>query len=243
MPMKLAGVPAAMVAIFLCVNSARAEDSWLDWFNRGMFSFNATVAEGEKQIVGVIPALPPEIARGFHNAAVTWISEPLNAGAHLLAGRPDDALVALRRIGINATRGWLGTVDRAAEEGVVTNPIDYGLALCVRGVPPGPFIVVPLTGIRTVRDFASDWVAAHVVLYSVLFGALQMPISVQNVAAVEAVEEVVTLSIAGELGEMPAEAKVDQLALAQERYLAGRERRCAELAKSPDAKAADAAAP
>ena len=59
---------------------------------------------------------------------------------------------------------------------------------------------------------------------------LQMPISVQNVAAVEAVEEVVTLSIAGELGEVPAEAKVDQLKLAQERYLAGRERRAEFLA-------------
>jgi phospholipid-binding lipoprotein MlaA len=233
MPKKISSLSALIFALFFMTSTAKAEESWLDWFNRGMFSFNATVAAGEKSVAGMIPALPPEVSRGLHNFAVTWVSEPLNAGAHLIAGRPDDAVVALRRIGINATRGWLGTVDRAAEEGVVTNPIDYGLALCVRGVPPGPFIVVPLTGIRTVRDFASDWVAAHVVLYSVLFGALQMPISVENVAAVEAVEEVVTLSIAGELGEMPAEAKVDQLALAQERYLAGRERRCAELAKAP----------
>lgn len=231
MPNKMSYISTLLTAILLTATAARAEDSWLDWYNSGMFSFNETVAAGEKNVAGAMPALPPDFTRGVHNFAVTWISEPLNIGAHLIAGRPDDAAVALQRIGVNATRGWLGTVDRAAEEGLVTNPIDYGLALCVRGVPPGPFIVVPLTGIRTVRDFASDWVAAHVVLYSVLFGAFQMPVSVQNLAAVEAVEEVLTLSIAGELGEMPTEAKVNQLAIAQERYLAGRERRCAELSR------------
>lgn len=231
MSKKMSYISTLLTAILFTATTARAEDSWLDWYNSGMFSFNETVAAGEKNVAGAMPALPPDFTRGVHNFAVTWISEPLNIGAHLIAGRPDDAAVALQRIGINATRGWLGTVDRAAEEGLVTNPIDYGLALCVRGVPPGPFIVVPLTGIRTVRDFASDWVAAHVVLYSVLFGAFQMPVSVQNLAAVEAVEEVLTLSIAGELGEMPTEAKVNQLAIAQERYLAGRERRCAELSR------------
>jgi len=209
---------------------ARAEEGWLDWFNHNMFTFNATVAEGLKGVAESLPALPPELAHGARNVAVTWISEPLNVGAHLVAGRPDDAWTSLQRMGVNITRGWLGTVDRAAEEGLVTNPIDFGLALCVRGVPAGPFIVFPLTGMRTLRDFASDWVAAHVVLYSALFGALQMPISVQNIAALEAAEEVITLSIAGELGETPEDAKVDELAIAQRAYLAGRERRCAELA-------------
>jgi len=209
---------------------ARAEEGWLDWFNHGMFSFNAGVADSLKGAADFLPPVPSELTRGARNFAVTWISEPLNAGAHLLAGRPDDAWVALQRVGVNATRGWLGTVDRAAEEGLVTNPIDFGLALCVRGVPAGPFIVFPLTGMRTLRDFASDWVAAHVVLYSALFGVLQMPISVQNIAVLEAAEEVITLSIAGELGETPDDAKVDDLAIAQQRYLAGRERRCAELA-------------
>ena len=135
----------------------------------------------------------------------------------------------MQRIGTNVTRGWLGTVDRAAEEGLVTNPIDFGLALCVRGVPPGPFLVMPLTGVRTVRDFLADWTVAHVLLYGAVFGVLQVPVSLQNLVVLEVVEEVATLAIAGELSEVPAEARTPDLTLAQQQYLAGRERRCAEL--------------
>jgi len=211
---------------------AKADDSWLDWFNRGIFSFNLGVSDTMSGVGSVLPELPPAVTHGMHNFAVTWVSEPLNAGAHLIAGRTDDAGVAMHRMFVNVLRGWLGFVDRAAEEGLVTTPIDYGLALCTRGVPSGPFIVVPLTGIRTVRDFGADWVAAHVVLYSIVFGVFGLPISAQTIATVEAFEEVITLSIAGELGEMPNDAKVNDLAIAQKNYLAGRERSCAELSNS-----------
>ena len=228
-------IKALVVALSLMALSspARADDSWLDWFNRGMFSFNDGVHAVMDGITGALPPPPVVVSHGLHNFAVTWISEPLNAGAHLLAGRPDDAGVAFHRMFVNITQGWFGLVDRAAEEGKLTTPIDYGLALCTLGVPAGPFIVVPLTGIRTVRDFGADWVAAHAVLYGVLFGVLRLPISLQTVAAVEAVEEVITLSIAGELGEMPADAKVKDLPAAQKNYLAGRETSCAALSKRP----------
>lgn len=210
---------------------AKADGTWLDWFNRGMFAFNNGVSTTLTGIANVLPGFPSEVTHGMRNFAVTWVSEPLNIGAHLLAGRPGDAGVDLHRMGVNISQGWLGFVDRASAEGLVTTPIDYGLALCTRGVPSGPFIVVPFMGIRTVRDFAADWVAAHAVLYSVLFGVLRLPISIQTVASVEAVEEVITLSIGGKLGEMPKDAMVNQLSIAQQNYLAGRERSCAELSK------------
>lgn len=223
---------AVALSFFLFTSPAKADDSWLDWFNRGMFSFNLGVSDAMTGVSNVLPELPPAVTHGMHNFAVTWVSEPLNAGAHLIAGRNDDAGVAMHRMFVNVSRGWLGFVDRAAEEGLVTTPIDYGLALCTRGVPAGPFIVVPLTGIRTVRDFGADWVAAHVVLYSIVFGVFGLPISAQTIATVEAFEEVITLSIAGELGEVPKDAKVNELAVAQENYLAGRKRSCEQLSNS-----------
>ena len=204
-------------------------DTWLDWFNRGMFSFNNGVSGALTGISNALPNVPSEVTHGMRNFAGTWISEPLNIGAHLLAGRTGDAGVDLHRMVINISQGWLGFVDRATEQGIVTTPIDYGLALCTRGVPSGPFVVVPLTGTRTVRDFVSDWVAAHVVLYGVLFGVVGLPISIQTVASVEAIEEVVTLSIAGQLEDLPANAKGNQLAVVQQNYLASREHSCAEL--------------
>ena len=208
-----------------------AEEGWLDWFNRNMFEFNPAPAAALRQYGDALPALPEGLREGALNLAHTFIGEPLNASAHLLAGRTDDALVAVQRIGTNVTRGWLGTVDRAAEEGLVTNPIDFGLALCVRGVPPGPFLVMPLTGVRTVRDFLADWTVAHVLLYGAVFGVLQVPVSLQNLVVLEVVEEVATLAIAGELSEVPAEARTPDLTLAQQQYLASRERRCAELSQ------------
>ncbi len=223
----------SVLFIITPASSAKADDSLLDWFNNGMFSFNAGVSDTLSGVGSVFPELPLAVTHGMHNFAVTWVSEPLNAGAHLIAGRTDDAGVAMHRMFINASRGWLGFVDRATEEGLVTAPIDYGLALCTIGVPAGPFIVVPLTGIRTVRDFGADWVAAHVVLYSIVFGVFGLPISAQTIATVEAFEEAITLSIAGELGEMPNDAKVNDITVAQKNYLAGRERSCAELSNSP----------
>ena len=230
---KLIRLLAIFFALIVLSSPAKADDSWLGWFNRGIFWFNNGVSDTLSGAGTVLPDLPSWVAHGIHNFAVTWVSEPLNAGAHLLAGRTDDAGVAVHRMFVNITQGWFGFVDRAAEKGEVTTPIDYGLALCARGVPSGPFIVVPLTGIRTVRDFGADWVAAHVVLYGIVFGVFQLPISMQTVASVEAIEEVITLSIAGQLGEMPNDAKVNQLDIAQKNYLAGRERSCAELSNSP----------
>ncbi len=209
--------------------SVQANDTWLDWYNKGMFSFNNSVSNTFTGITNLLPSLPSGLRNGIHNFGVTWIGEPLNIGAHLIAGRTSDAGIALQRIVVNIYRGWFGFVDRAAQDGVVTTPIDYGLALCTRGVPSGPFIVVPLTGIRTVRDFAADWVAAHVVVYSLVFGVFGLPISLETLVAVELIEELLTLSIAGELGEMPKEAQVNDLAIAQQNYLAGRKRSCTEL--------------
>jgi phospholipid-binding lipoprotein MlaA len=226
-PLRLA---ALLALLLLPAAPARAETGWLEWVNRGIFGFNAEVAAGVAGIAEALPQIPAPVRAGLGNLANTVISEPLNALAHLVAGREEDALVALRRSGVNLTRGWLGTVDRARQEGLVTNPIDFGLALCVRGVPPGPFIVLPLAGIRTLRDGLSDWVMAHVVLYGAVFGVLQVPFSLQNLVVLEAAEEVVTLAIAGELGEMPAAARVPDYQAARALYLAGREQRCAELA-------------
>ena len=81
----------AALAITVLSCPAKADDTWLDWFNRGMFSFNSGISDTLSGIADVLPSLPPAVAHGMRNFAVTWVSEPLNAGAHLIAGRPDDA--------------------------------------------------------------------------------------------------------------------------------------------------------
>lgn len=209
----------------------RAERTWLGWFNGTMFAFNRSVAETLDGIAGQLPPGSSAIGQGVQNFASTWIGEPLNAGAYVIAGKPGEAGFALQRMAVNVTTGWLGVVDRAAEWGMASRPTDYGLALCAQGVPAGPFIVIPLTGVRTARDFAADWVVARVMLYGTVFGILQMPLTVGTLVFLEVAEEVATFAVAGAIGEVPADAQADRLDVAEERYLAGRERLCSELAQ------------
>lgn len=219
-----------LLLLLVLAAPARAEEpGWLDWANRGIFAFNAGLAERLSGAGEELPPLPEEVRSGLRNLGTTLVGDPLNALAHGIAGRGDDAWTALRRVGINLTRGWLGTVDRATEEGVVATPIDFGLALCVRGVPPGPFIVLPFAGPRTLRDGLADWVMAHVLLYGAIIGVLQVPPSIEGFLLFELVEEVATLTLAGEIGEVPPEALRGEFAGARALYLAARERRCAEL--------------
>jgi hypothetical protein len=75
-----------------------AEEGWLDWFNRNMFEFNTATAAALRQYGDALPALPEGLREGALNLAHTFIGEPLNASAHLLAGRTDDGLVAVRRM-------------------------------------------------------------------------------------------------------------------------------------------------
>jgi len=123
----------AMIVLAFAVSlapPAMAERTWLEWFNGTMFEFNRTVSGTLDGIGGQLPAGSSEIGRGVGTLASTWVGEPLNAGAYLLAGKPGEAGFALQRMAVNVTTGWLGVVDRAAEQGMAARPTDYGLALC-----------------------------------------------------------------------------------------------------------------
>jgi phospholipid-binding lipoprotein MlaA len=74
----------------------------------------------------------------------------------ILQGDPHQSGVALARFVINSSIGLAGIFDPAdAHFGLKARPEDMGQTFGVWGIPPGPFLVLPLIApTTTVRDFA-----------------------------------------------------------------------------------------
>lgn len=142
---------------------------WDPWegFNRGVYWFNA---EFDERIF-----LP--LADGYR----TWVPEPLrdrvhhffdnlgeirNAANGLLQARPEVAGRAVMRFAVNSTIGILGLFDVAGAAGLTEQDEDFGQTLGWWGVPPGPYLVLPLLGPSSLRDafgLAVDTVATRTV--------------------------------------------------------------------------------
>jgi phospholipid-binding lipoprotein MlaA len=90
------------------------------------------------------------VSNFFGNIEDVWVG--VN---NLLQGKPKAALSDVTRFTINTVFGLLGTVDIASELGLVKHKEDFGQTLGVWGVPPGPYVVLPILGPSSVRDSAS----------------------------------------------------------------------------------------
>ena len=70
----------------------------------------------------------------------------------LLQWKPKDAGVDVARFGVNTTVGVLGFFDPASGWGLERHDEDFGQTLGVWGVPPGPYLVLPILGPSNPRD-------------------------------------------------------------------------------------------
>lgn len=161
------------LAVGLLLGSAapvRAAPDPLEPLNRQVHALNAAA---QARVLSPIAAawrqhVPEETRRGL-GAAVGNLGEPVSALGFLAAGETGTAWQAARRFGINTTQGWGGWRDVAAERGLMRQAITPGEALCARGVPSGPYLVLPLLGPSTLRDAAAG--TAMAALLAKGFGA------------------------------------------------------------------------
>jgi phospholipid-binding lipoprotein MlaA len=127
--------------------------------NRVVFSFNDAL---DRFALGpladaygwVVPA-PAEraIARAFQN-----LSEPASLVNHVLQAHPVAALATLARFCVNSTLGVVGLFEVARSVGLPARSADFGMTLHRWGVPSGPYLVLPLLGPATARDWMGDLV-------------------------------------------------------------------------------------
>lgn len=128
------------------------KDPW-EGFNRAMFSFNE----------GLDTAVIKPVAQGYEYVTPT----PVNDGItnffaniadvfigvnNLLQGKPGDAASDLGRFLINSTLGVLGFFDVASHGGFEKHEEDFGQTFGKWGMGPGPYVVLPVFGPRTLRD-------------------------------------------------------------------------------------------
>jgi phospholipid-binding lipoprotein MlaA len=121
--------------------------------NRQIFAVN--MALDEALVLPVARAyeqhVPQLLQTGLRNM-MSNLLDPYIAANSLLQGKPLDAASDLARFAVNTTVGVLGIADPATELGLQKHREDFGQTLGVWGVPPGPYVMLPLFGPSTVRD-------------------------------------------------------------------------------------------
>jgi phospholipid-binding lipoprotein MlaA len=161
-------VPCLLLASALgaCVtlppNAPRSpQDPWESW-NRGVYKVN--------------DALDRAVAKPVAKTYVRFVPHPIRTGVSnffdnlrmptvivndTLEGRLGRTASDLGRFLLNSTLGIGGLLDPATDAGLAKNQADFGLTLARWGVPPGPFIEIPVLGPSDLRDGPSRIVDAY----------------------------------------------------------------------------------
>jgi phospholipid-binding lipoprotein MlaA len=130
----------------------RNPDPW-EPFNRGVFRFNDAIDRNALRPVASAYAeyTPRWMQTGVDNF-FTNLFYPTTILHQFLQGKFRQGSQDIGRFVINTTLGWGGLLDVASGAHLPIHNEDSGQTLGWWGVPPGPFLVLPLIGPSTVRD-------------------------------------------------------------------------------------------
>lgn len=129
--------------------------------NRAVYRFNDALDRGIAKPLakGYVKVTPRPVRTGvsnfFHN--LTYPTVIIN---DLLQGKIKSFGGDTARLVVNTTLGIGGLFDPATRMGLPAGDEDFGQTLGRWGVPPGPYVVLPIFGPSDVRDtvgFAGDW--------------------------------------------------------------------------------------
>ena len=160
---------AWLAALLLCVSALGgcaggaplvAHDP-LEPLNRQVFKFNDALDTAIVKPVAIAyrDHTPTPLRQGignvFNNLQDSW-----SVVNNLLQLKMVYAYDSLARVAINTLLGVGGVVDVASELGIERHTQDFGHTLGVWGVPPGPYLVLPILGPSSLRDAVAlsvDW--------------------------------------------------------------------------------------
>jgi phospholipid-binding lipoprotein MlaA len=152
---RLAVITAALTAGISCAHLPGDPDPSDPWerMNRGTFRFNEGLDRWvvEPAAKGMDFILPDPVERSirkfFENSMI-----PIRFGNALLQFKPVSAVEELARFVVNTTIGIAGFFDPATHFGLEAHREDFGQTLGYWGVPPGPYLVLPIFGPSNPRD-------------------------------------------------------------------------------------------
>jgi phospholipid-binding lipoprotein MlaA len=210
----------------------------LESYNRSMTKFNDAVDSALLRPVATAyqQAAPAPVRTGvsnfFANLGDAWslVNNTLQLDA-------EGALSSMFRFNINTLMGLGGVLDLASEMGLERHKQDFGLTLGRYGMPPGPYLVLPILGPSTVRDT----LALPVDMRGNLLRHVD-PVSARNsLYALRAVDARANLLRASEVLD---DAALDKYSFTRDVFLQVRGQRAAEAAgKQPEQNGSDGRLP
>ena len=147
-------VAAALAAGLLCATGVQAQekDPW-QGMNRRTFAFNEWLDVHLLMPVARVWdfVTPAVVQTGIANVFATS-DMVLVLGNDILQLKPIEAGQDVARAVVNVTVGIAGIFDVASKIGIPRNEEDFGQTLGYWGVPPGPYLVLPVFGPSNPRD-------------------------------------------------------------------------------------------
>jgi phospholipid-binding lipoprotein MlaA len=130
--------------------------------NRAVFKFNNAVDKAviNPVVKGYRTVVPQPARTGLRNF-LRNLKSPTILANQLLQGDIEGAGATIIRAGVNSTIGIGGLIDVAATAGLPYEQEDFGQTLGVWGVGHGPYLVVPVLGPSSLRDYAGYFVDAY----------------------------------------------------------------------------------
>ena len=125
----------------------------LEPFNRKMFAFNDALDTHLIKPVAIsyTKVIPSPVRTGIHNFFGNF-TDAWSAVNQLLQGKFHNTAEMTMRVLTNTVIGLGGILDPATEMGMDKKSEDLGQTFGRWGIPPGPYIVLPLFGPSDVRD-------------------------------------------------------------------------------------------
>jgi phospholipid-binding lipoprotein MlaA len=141
------------VALLPAMAIAEDNDPW-EGFNRGIYRFNDVVDRYvAKPVAKTYQAVTPQPVDDAISRFLNNLMSPVTLVNELLQGKPAAAAATTSRFIFNSTLGVAGLFDIGAKMGMPRSKEDFGQTLAVWGVGQGPYLMLPLLGPSTVRDF------------------------------------------------------------------------------------------
>ena len=125
----------------------------LEPLNRRIHAFNEVFDDALlRPVAQFYDRWTPQVIRMIARNFLSNLLDPYMAFNSFLQGKPADGFTGLGRFAFNTAFGFFGFGDPASEAGYTRRREDFGQTLGVWGVPPGPYLVLPLFGPSSVRD-------------------------------------------------------------------------------------------
>lgn len=121
--------------------------------NRSVYRFNDTLDRNvARPVAQAYVKVTPRPVRSSVGNFFRNLNSPTVMVNSLLQGKPVSFFAETLRLVVNTTIGIGGLFDPATRLGIPAGDEDFGQTLGTWGVPPGPYLVLPVLGPSTTRD-------------------------------------------------------------------------------------------